>query len=367
MKQLLILHVLVLSLFATDLTVVGLSGSQFIVPRNESNSVALEVILNELNIRNSKDSKKLTVRYNDSKLTLAVDDSVGIVDADTIPLSSSVERSDGLVSISVEDITSLLSRLTGLFFRYSPSSSELSIHREPLLYKDLTGVIVLDPGHGGKDPGAIGQNDTYEKDVVLDVTLKTAEYLRENSSLKVLLTRETDTFLALGERTSFANDSDADLFISIHANSSPKMDDVGGYKMYFLSDAKNETDERIAMVENSALDFEEDDSEIDLLQTILSDMVNNEFLKESQDLSIDLESSFDHKVTDLDALHTGVGQANFFVLRGAAMPSVLVEVCFLSNTSEEALLNTDDFTNDVAEAIGSALLSFRYKQRSMNE
>ncbi len=368
MKQVLILFVLVFSVLATDLTVTGLSGSQFTVPFVDSNYVTVKSILSELYIRNSQESDELTIKYNENIATVSEYDTVVVINSDTIDLESEAIVDDDHIALAVNDIATIMSEVTGLYFRYSSISNVLSIHREPLKYKELTGTIVLDPGHGGKDPGAIGQNGTYEKDVVLSTTLKTAEYIREHSSINVLLTRETDEFIALGDRTAFANDSGADLFISIHANASPKLDDIGGYKMYFLSDAKNESDERIAMLENAALDFEEEsDSETDLLQTILSDMVNNEYLKESQDLSIDLEASFDEKVEDVDALHTGVGQANFFVLRGAAMPSVLVEICFLSNTTEEELLTNDDFTDDVAEAIGSALLAFRYNLRSSYE
>ncbi len=368
MKRVLILLVLVSFILAEELTVTGLSGSQFTVPLVDSNYVVVKSILSELYIRNSQESDELTIRFNDDKLTVVDGESIAISNSDTLSLEAAAITHNQKVALTVKDVAVTLSEVTGLYFRYSSFTNVLSIHREPLCYKELTGTIVLDPGHGGKDPGAIGQNGTYEKDVVLSTTLKTAEYIREHSSINVLLTRETDEFIALGDRTAFANDSGADLFISIHANASPKLDNIGGYKMYFLSDAKNESDERIAMLENAALDFEEEeDTEIDLLQTILSDMVNNEYLKESQDLSIDLEASFDEKVTDVEALHTGVGQANFFVLRGAAMPSVLVEICFLSNTTEEELLNNDDFTDDVAEAIGSALLAFRYKLRSSYE
>lgn len=355
------------ALWANTLTVVGLSGKQYTVNQNSDTCVDFTGLLKKLNFRHTTSKDTLTVNYNSHKMALVVEDSITTIDSVEYKLNNTLFKDKDTFRIKSKELPRILSLVTKLSFRYEESSNILSIHREPAEYLDLTGTIVLDPGHGGKDPGAIGQDSTYEKEVVLAISLKTAEYIKTYSGLDVHLTRDSDTFIPLRERTTFANEKKADLFVSVHANSSPKMDNVGGYKMYFLSDAKSEADERIAMFENSVMELEEADPEADILQTVLMDMINNEYLKESQELSITLEESFHDEVGAIDKLHTGVGQANFFVLNGALMPSVLVEVCFISNSEEEKLLVDEKFQNKVAHAMGKAILAFRKKQRDNYE
>lgn len=366
MRQLLLIFLFTTLAYSGVLTVVGLSGSRYEVALSGENMASSKDLLKKLNMRNSISGDTLSVKYNKSVLRFISGDSTAVVDSSVVTLSQPVITKKGAFYLPTSALPKTLSLLTGLSFRYNETRKELSIHREPAEYLELTGKVVLDPGHGGKDPGAIGQAGYYEKDAVLAISLKTAEYLREHSGLTVLLSREDDTFLALGERTQFANDQEADLFVSVHANSSPKMDRIGGYKMYFLSDAKNEADDRIAKMENAAIEFEEGpDAGTDLLQSVLRDMINNEYLKESQDLSIKLEEAFRAGLPNLESLHTGVGQANFYVLNGALMPAVLVEVCFISNSDEEKLLQDDKFHTQVAQAMGRAILRFRKKQKEL--
>ncbi len=226
-------------------------------------------------------------------------------------------------------------------------------------------TVVIDPGHGGKDPGAIGQSGLQEKNVVLQVGLAMRDALKKNSTLKVFMTRSTDIFIPLRERTKFANDKGADLFISIHANSiggnRKRKTSVKGYKVYFLSQAKNEADKLTAMMENSVIEMEEDVKKGDYLQNILIDMANNEFLTESQDLSILISETFGQSFAKIRAQHKGVGQANFWVLNGAYMPSVLVETCFISNPNEEKLLSSKKFRKKLGAAIGDAIIEFKEK------
>ncbi len=226
-------------------------------------------------------------------------------------------------------------------------------------------TVVIDPGHGGKDPGAIGQNGVKEKDVVLSISLALRDILKEKTNLRVYMTRSTDEFIPLRQRTKFANDKKADLFISVHANSiagnKKKKSYVKGYKIYFLSQAKNEVDKLAAMIENSVIELEEDVQKGDYLQNILIDMANNEFLSESQDLSILIAESFGKALTRVRALQKGVGQANFWVLNGAYMPSVLVETCFISNPNEEKLLTNKKFQKKIAGAISNAVVLFKKK------
>lgn len=226
-------------------------------------------------------------------------------------------------------------------------------------------TVVIDPGHGGRDPGAIGQNGVKEKDVVLAIGLALRDELRKRKDLRIFMTRSTDKFIPLKKRTEFANEKKADIFISVHANSisgsKKRKSYTKGYKIYFLSQAKNEDDKLAAMIENSVIELEEDTEKGDYLQQILTDMANNEFLTESQDISILIVESFAKSLTKIKKLHTGVGQANFWVLNGAYMPSVLVEACFISNPGEEKLLSNKKFQKELGVAIGDAVIQFKDK------
>lgn len=244
----------------------------------------------------------------------------------------------------------------------APGTTSVTDVKEP---KQQIKTIVIDPGHGGRDPGAIGPNGVKEKDVVLAVGLALRDELGKKSNLNVFMTRTTDKFIPLRERTQFANKKNADLFISIHANSisgsKKRKSYTKGYKMYFLSQAKNEDDKLAAMIENSVIELEEDTRKGDYLQQVLTDMANNEFLTESQDISILIAETFGTLLKKVKKLHTGVGQANFWVLNGAYMPSVLVETCFISNPNEEKLLKNKKFQKKLGIAIGDAVIQFKKK------
>ncbi len=225
-------------------------------------------------------------------------------------------------------------------------------------------TVVLDPGHGGKDPGAIGITGVKEKDVVLAITLKVRDLLKKNSKLKVLCTRDKDVFIPLSDRTKFANDNKADFFISIHADAVPgtakRKHTTKGYKIYFLSQAKNDEDKLVAMRENAVIELEEKPQNYTSLQNVLIDLAGNEFLKESQEFCILLDQKFDASLDKrINKLHLGVGQANFWVLNGAFMPSVLVETGFLSNSDEEKLLADKKFQDKIAMAIYNAVIGFQ--------
>jgi N-acetylmuramoyl-L-alanine amidase len=224
----------------------------------------------------------------------------------------------------------------------------------------VSGIVVIDPGHGGKDPGAIGPDGTLEKNVVLPISLEVKKFLAKYNGIKVYLTREDDIFIPLRERAEFANNKNADLFVSIHANASETSVNVGGYKMYFLSEAKDEIDESTAKLENSVIELE-GESRMLGLESILLSLANSEFIKESQDFSIMLEKSFGRNIKEIPKLHTGVGQANFYVLNGASMPAVLVETAFISNPKEEKLLVDKKFQKKSAESIGEAIVEFLKK------
>ncbi len=225
-------------------------------------------------------------------------------------------------------------------------------------------TVVIDPGHGGKDPGAIGVGGVKEKDVVLSIALKVRDMLKKTDGITVHLTRGKDIFIPLQNRTKFANDKKADLFISIHADavsgSAQRKKITRGYKTYFLSHAKNEEDKLVAMRENAVIELEDRPQNYNNLQNLLIDLAGNEYLKESQELCILIDQKFDSGLKKkIPKLHLGVGQANFWVLNGAYMPSVLIEVGFLSNATEEKLLADQSFQKYIASSIYDAIIKFK--------
>ena len=225
-------------------------------------------------------------------------------------------------------------------------------------------TIVIDPGHGGKDPGAIGPTGVMEKDVVLGISLELRKML-EKAGLKVYMTREKDVFIPLIDRTRFANEKRADLFVSIHADAiagdKKKRDAVRGYKAYFLSQAKNEEDKMVAMRENAVIELEDKEikKKYDALQDVLISIAGAEYLRESQELSIIIEQTLGASQKKIPRLQLGVGQANFWVLNGAYMPSVLVEIGFISNTEEEKLLADKRIQFQQAAALSEAVVKFK--------
>lgn len=216
--------------------------------------------------------------------------------------------------------------------------------------------IVLDAGHGGRDPGSIGRDGTREKEVTLKVARGLAQRLEE-VGVDVVLTREGDEFVALGERTRIANREEADLFVSIHANSSERRA-AEGFETYFLSAAKSEDARRVARMENSAIRYERpeiDPESLDELNFILWDLAQNEHLRESSALAEAIQEEL-HGRVPLES--RGVKQAGFFVLNGAYMPAVLFEMAFISNPREEALLNDPAFRSRLVDGLAESLLGY---------
>jgi N-acetylmuramoyl-L-alanine amidase len=209
------------------------------------------------------------------------------------------------------------------------------------------GRIVIDPGHGGHDTGTIGPSGLQEKDLVLDIALKLKALVEEKLGSEVLLTRMDDTFVPLEERTTIANQSQADLFLSIHANSSRNRR-VSGVETFFLDFASSPEAEEIAARENSSAQ-----KTIFELQDLVQKIALKEKIEESRELAQIVQKSV---TTQLQKAHRqtrdrGVKQAPFIVLIGANMPSILSEVSFVSNPSDEKLLKTSSYRQKLAEAL----------------
>lgn len=208
--------------------------------------------------------------------------------------------------------------------------------------------IVIDPGHGGKDPGAPGYfKGVWEKDIVLKLSKTLAKKLRERLNCEVLLTRDTDRKLTLEERTAIANTERADLFISMHCNAA-RSKKLSGIETYILNLATDEQAIAVAARENAT-----SEKNISDLEYILSDLMKHAKIEESTRLANDVHKSMIRgmkkkysKINDL-----GVKQAPFYVLLGARMPSILIEASFISNKLECKRLMTESYRSDICDAI----------------
>ena len=214
--------------------------------------------------------------------------------------------------------------------------------------------VIIDPGHGGKDPGAIGPHGLLEKDITLSVALKLRDALQKQYGYEVFLTRETDEFLSLEERTELANTMHGDIFISIHVNSAPSKN-VSGIETYFLSLATTGDEMRAAAKENAA-----SSSQLSDLQAILMDLMQNAKINESAKLA---EAVQDNLVSGLATKYAqvknlGVKKAPFIVLIGAQMPSILTEIAFLSNPVESRRIQDKRYLDSIANQIASGISNY---------
>jgi N-acetylmuramoyl-L-alanine amidase len=222
----------------------------------------------------------------------------------------------------------------------------------------LTGIrkIVLDPGHGGKDPGAIGPGGLTEKDIVLSVAKKLAAKLRKEMGIEVVLTRTDDRFIPLEDRTAIANAQDADLFISLHMNASPN-GEAKGVETYFLDNTTDEASIRLAARENAT-----SRKNISDLQFILSDMTQNMKLEDSVTLAHRLQGALvattSNSLREIKDL--GVKKALFYVLVGARMPSVLVEMFFITNRDEGRAMSQGKVQDSVADSLYDGIQQYNH-------
>lgn len=237
----------------------------------------------------------------------------------------------------------------------SPSRPAVATH-DGRSYRIRT--VVIDPGHGGKDPGTIARNyKLHEKHIVLDIAKKLVRNLKNKTNLKILLIRDNDKYIYAGDRGSIANKLNGDLFVSIHVNASSSRS-TNGSKTFFLSEAKTNEDRATEMLENEALKYEVEGKVSpgnDEIGLILQDMAQNEQLRESQDLSMFIQRDL-AVINGLKDL--GLGQANFAVLRGSYMPAALVETAYISNPGDEKKLNTSAFRDRLADAITNGIIKY---------
>lgn len=314
------------------------------------------------------------------------------VDTTLVPLAYAAIKRDGALLLPLQVVTDILPRLaTGLMYdaqfaelrvfntvartgtpeiidtpwnagaTSDPGPSIGPVRRTPGSQRRL---VVVDAGHGGVDNGMTGPigggPQIKEKHITLAVARLVAQELR-NSGVDILMTRTTDTLIALSDRGRIANRAKGDLFVSIHVNATGSRASSAakerGFETYFLAEAKTEEATRVERMENEAVKFETGANapKGDPLSFIINDMAQNEHLRESNDLAETIQQG-------LKMIHPGpsrgVQQANFAVLRGSYMPAVLVEIGFGTNPSEAAWLSDPDSQRTIARTLAQSVLAY---------
>jgi N-acetylmuramoyl-L-alanine amidase len=310
-------------------------------------------------------------------------------DSLTIPLNRAPQVRGGQLYLPFQFITDVIPRFGGGGYTYDVAQAELRntlimvaervspapaasttprarvITQPPAAAKSSPRkVVVIDAGHGGPDNGMTGPIGTpawfVEKDVTLSVAKKLEAVLRARG-MDVLMTRTTDTLIALSDRGRIANSNHGDVFISIHVNAPGSRTAAGarerGFETYFLAEAKTEDERRVQDMENESVKFETGANapKGDPLSFIITDMAQNEHLRESSDLAQTIQQGL---IEVHPGPNRGVQQANFAVLRGSYMPAVLVEIGFGSNQSEATFLSDQDNQRALARNIAESVTAY---------
>ena len=299
-------------------------------------------------------SQRIEIKRNGQKIVLRPNSKLALLNGKAYEFNDKVEYKNGMAYIPAESAIYISKRVLGL--REEPISGKIT-HR--------INSVVLDPGHGGKDPGAVSRYGTKEKDVVLDVSKRIKRKLEQNG-IKVYMTRENDTFIPLKERPRVATKKKADLFISVHANAS-RASRVKGFEVYYLSEATDDNARAIAAAENASLQFENnitaaENGEVSKDPT-LWDLKLTEQRRQSKGLAYYI-CNISSDALSMKKL--GVKGARFAVLKGAEVPAVLVEIGFLTNKSEESKLKSSAFREKIADAVAKSIISYKKEYEKTN-
>jgi N-acetylmuramoyl-L-alanine amidase len=239
----------------------------------------------------------------------------------------------------------------------SPEPAKRNINGDRSLTRVLglkLGRVAIDPGHGGKDIGTHGPSGLNEKDVVLDVARRLGALIEDRLGSEVVYTRSDDTFVPLEERTRIANERKADLFLSIHANSSP-FRTAAGVEMYYLNFTTSKAALDVAARENAG-----SGRSIYDLKELLAKIALKDKIDESREFASRLQTSLSVLETkgNTAAKNRGLKKAPFIVLIGASMPSVLAEIGFLTNSGDEAMLRKSEHRQKIAEALYKGIANY---------
>ena len=289
-------------------------------------------------------SQRIELQKDETSIVMRPNSSFILVNGQAITLEHPVEYRGGSAYIPVESAAFISEKIFELPEKLVPPPKRHAIQ-----------TVVIDPGHGGKDPGAVGRYGTREKDVVLDISKRLKRHLEERG-LKVYLTRDKDVFIPLYKRAKIAESKNADLFISVHANAS-RYRRAKGFEVYYLSEATDDNARALAAAENASLDFEENNISRDKSSmTTVWDMKLTENRRQSKDLAYYICNITSD---NLGMRNRGVKGARFAVLKGAMMPAVLVEVGFLTNRREESKLKQTSFRDKIANAVSRSIAAYK--------
>ena len=313
-------------------------------------------------------TQKVVFYINNKKIKISNQITFIEIEDNLFQLTSKVVNQDDNYYVPTESFFDIIQNLSSLSsIKYT--NDEIRITSTPGLKKTIKAVdlrnekekwefktIVIDAGHGGKDPGAVGYRGTKEKDIALDVAKRLEKKLSKNMNVKIVMTREEDIFLRLSERTKIANESNGNLFISIHTNAAEDRR-ASGFETFLIGPNKNEAAVRVAARENAVLELEgitgKKLSNEDLIQATIA---QSAFASQSEQFASMVQKEIKKRVQSKDR---GVKQAGFYVLMGASMPNVLVELGFISNPSEEKKLRSPQYRDQLASAIYRAVEQYQ--------
>ena len=315
------------------------------------------------------DKTQKVVFYVDNK-KIKISNQVAFIEIEDnlFQLSSEAVNENGVYYLPTESFFGIIQNLSDSSIKYTNNEIRFtSIFADKKIVKknvDLRSekekwefkTIVIDAGHGGKDPGAVGYRGTKEKDIALDVAKRLEKKLSKNMNVKIIMTRDEDVFLRLSERTKIANESNGNLFISIHTNAAEDRR-ASGFETFLIGPNKNEAAVRVAARENAVLELEGTTGKKltneDLIQATIA---QSAFASKSEQFASMVQKEIKKRVQSRDR---GVKQAGFYVLMGASMPNVLVELGFISNPSEEKKLRSPQYRDQLATAIYRAVEQYQ--------
>lgn len=323
-------------------------------------------ITNSKNFINDK-TEKIIFYIDDKKIKITNQIAFVMIDDNLFQLSSKTVKQNNDYYVPTESFLSIINSLS-TSISISLNTNQINLERiietpKKTVKVDLKSekekwefkTIVIDAGHGGKDPGAVGYRGTKEKDIALDVAKRLEKKISKNMDVKVVMTRDEDVFLRLSERTKIANENNGSLFISIHTNAAEDRR-ASGFETFLIGLNKNEYAAKVAARENAVLELEgktgQELTGEDLIQATIAQAA---FASSSETFADMVQKEIKKRVQSRDR---GVKQAGFVVLARASMPNVLVELGFISNPAEEKKLRSPQYRDQLATAIYRAVQQY---------
>ena len=324
-----------------------------------------------------EDKSKVAILLNDQKFTFSNNSSFVQVDQQTVHMLNNMLINQDKFYLPVNSFNILAEYFSIPTLSYNNNNTfsiiekqELAINNTQELQDTISydlfakhfdnnrsiNTIVIDAGHGGKDPGAIGYYNIKEKNIVLDISNKVGSFIEKNfPNIKVIYTRKDDTFLGLRDRTNIANENQGQLFISIHANASTAKS-ARGFEIFLLGTNSADEAREVTIRENASIAFEENQEQYNTENQIIAGLSQIAFFKESEKLAVFIQNSVKKELPK--TRNRGIKQAGFHVLVGASMPNLLVEVGFITNKSEAQLLNRSSYRKQMAYGIYQGIANY---------